>query len=134
LDSNNDSGIEWERVHHVSVAVRDLERARRFYSDKLRLPEIQRPPFGSRGIWYAVGSQQLHLIEHPEGETLRMRGLDSSDGHFAVWVKSYRQAIEWLEQQAIPYEARPDSVAGFSQIYIQDEDRNIIELDAAYNS
>jgi len=73
--------IEYEKIHHVSLAVRDLEKARSFYSYTLHFPEIQRPPFKSNGVWYAIGDQQLHLIEHPNGETLRKSGIDSGDGH-----------------------------------------------------
>ncbi len=126
--------IEFERLHHVSLVVRDLERAKRFYSDVLQFQEIERPPFKSKGMWYAVGDHQLHLIENPDGETLRKSEIDSGDGHFAVWVKSYKNTVEWLDQANIPYEARPQSVAGFTQIYIVDPDCNVIEFDAAYNS
>lgn len=126
--------IDFERIHHVSLAVRNLEKARKFYSEVLNLQEIKRPPFNSRGIWYAVGDQQLHLLEHPIGETLRQSGIDSVDGHFAIWVKSYKKTIEWLERADVKYEARPNSVAGFAQIYILDPDNNIIEFDAAYDS
>lgn len=126
--------IEYEQLHHVSIAVRDLEQARRFYSEVLHFQEIERPPFKSRGIWYAVGQHQLHLLEHPNGETLRKGEIDSVDGHFAIWVKSYKSTVEWLEKAGVPYEARPQSVAGFAQIYILDLDNNIIEFDAAYDS
>ncbi|MCZ8511317.1 VOC family protein [Paenibacillus filicis] len=127
--------IQFERIHHVSLAVRDLALARSFYSDKLRFQEIERPPFKSRGVWYAIGSsQQLHLLEHPNGEALRTSGIDSVDGHFAIWVTSYSGTIAWLENQGIPYEARPQSVAGFAQIYILDPDHNIIEFDSTYDS
>lgn len=126
--------IEYEKIHHVSIAVRDLEQARSFYSNTLHFPEIQRPPFKSNGVWYAIGDQQLHLIEHPNGETLRKSGIDSGDGHFAIWVRSYQNTIEWLEKAGIPYEARPQSVAGFAQIYIVDPDHNVIEFDATYDS
>lgn len=126
--------IEFERLHHVSLVVRDLERAKRFYSDVLQFQEIERPPFKSKGTWYAIGNHQLHLIENPDGETLRNSDIDSGDGHFAVWVKSYKQTVEWLDQANVRYEARPQSVAGFTQIYIVDPDHNVIEFDAAYNS
>ncbi|WP_159881049.1 VOC family protein [Paenibacillus puerhi] len=126
--------IEFERLHHVSLAVRDLLRSRAFYTEVLGLQEIERPPFNSKGIWYAVGTQQLHLIENPTGETLRDSGISTVDGHVAIWVKSYSKTLDWLEAASIPYEARPDSVAGFSQIYILDPDRNVIEFDAAYGS
>ena len=126
--------IEVEGLHHVSVAVRDLKKAREFYSGKLKFQEIDRPPFKSKGVWYRVGNQQLHLLEHPNGETLREGGIDSVDGHFAVWVKSYKKTIEWLDEIGVPYDARPNSVAGFAQIYILDVDHNVIEFDAPYGS
>lgn len=66
--------IQFERIHHVSLAVRDLDKARAFYSDILKFREIPRPPFQSKGIWYEVGDQQLHLLEHPISDTLRERG------------------------------------------------------------
>ena len=78
--------IEFVRIHHVSLAVRDLEKSKKFYSEILRFREIDRPPFSSSGVWYAVGDQQLHLLEHPEGQTLRDQGIDTTDGHFAMWV------------------------------------------------
>ncbi|NMO94720.1 VOC family protein [Paenibacillus lemnae] len=125
--------ITFMGLHHVSLAVRNLEKARVFYSERLQLKEIQRPPFDSKGIWYAVGEQQLHLLEHPGGDTLRERGIDTIDGHLSVWVKSYQETKDWLDQQEIPYEARPDSIAGFAQIYVLDPDRNIIEFGAPYH-
>ena len=126
--------IEFERIHHVSLAVRDLARARQFYTEVLQLQEIERPPFNSKGIWYAIGSQQLHLLEHPKGEALRTSGIDTVDGHFAVWVKSFKDTAAYLDNAGIAYEARPNSVAGFTQIYVLDPDHNIIEFDAPYGS
>ncbi|MGF7050328.1 catechol 2,3-dioxygenase-like lactoylglutathione lyase family enzyme [Paenibacillus sp. DS2015] len=126
--------IEFEHIHHISLAVRDLEKAKRFYSDILKFREIERPAFNSKGVWYAIGDQQLHLLEHPTGETLRTRGVDTTDGHCAIWVKSYQQTIQWLESNHITYEARPNSIAGFAQIFILDLDHNIIEFAANYDS
>ncbi|WP_145410103.1 VOC family protein [Paenibacillus xylanexedens] len=126
--------IQYAHLHHVSLAVRDLEIAKQFYSGLLQMQEIDRPPFRSTGIWYAIGSQQLHLLQHPEGHTLREAGIDTTDGHFAIWVTSYQETIDWLTKQGIEYEARPDSVAGFAQIFVLDPDRNIIEFGALYNS
>lgn len=126
--------IEYAHIHHVSLAVRDLDVAKQFYTGLLGMQEIERPPFRSTGTWYGIGSQQLHLLQHPQGHTLREAGIDTTDGHFAIWVKSHNETIAWLEQQGIEYEARPDSVAGFAQIFVLDPDRNIIEFDAPYHS
>jgi catechol 2,3-dioxygenase-like lactoylglutathione lyase family enzyme len=126
--------IEIEQIHHVSLAVRDLSRAKEFYSGVLQFSEIERPPFGSRGIWYAIGDRQLHLSENSEAETLRASGIDDREGHFAIWVKSYKSTIDWLQKQGIAYKTKPDSIAGFSQIWIIDPDHNVIEFDAEFNS
>src|SRR5579885_1873325 len=84
-------------IHHVSLNVRDLERSRAFYREILGLREIPRPPFSFPGAWFAAGdSQQLHLIVYP-GATLRgEQGLNTRDNHFAVRVRSYRAALEFL--------------------------------------
>jgi glyoxylase I family protein len=83
-------------LHHVSLAVTDIGRARRFYAEVLGLPEIERPQFPFLGAWYAVGDRQLHLIvgEHP---TLREgKSIDTRDAHVAIRVASYRDAVEHL--------------------------------------
>ncbi|MDF2959274.1 MAG: glyoxalase [Paenibacillus sp.] len=123
--------INYECIHHVSLTVRDLERAKAFYENVLGLKQIERPPFDFPGAWYAVGAggQQLHLIVH-EGETLRQGEINTRDGHFAIRVSSYKAAQAWLDRQGVPYEARPFAKAGFPQIYVLDPDRNIIEFNA----
>lgn len=123
--------IGYRQLHHVSVAVRDLEKARAFYRDILGLAEMERPPFDFAGAWFSIGEagQQLHLIVHP-GETLRTGGIDSRDGHFALRVESYGDALRWLDSQGVAYDARPNSRAGFPQIYVLDPDHNVIELNA----
>ncbi|PUA39803.1 glyoxalase [Paenibacillus elgii] len=126
--------IELERMHHVTVATRNLEEAKHFYSEVLQFKELARPPFKSKGVWYDLGEQQLHVVENPRSETLRANGLNSLEGHFSIWVKSYSKTLQWLEEAGIEYEAEPDSAAGFSQIYILDRDNNVIEFAASYHS
>ncbi|OXM87675.1 VOC family protein [Paenibacillus rigui] len=117
-------------IHHVSLIVRDLDRAKAFYGNVLGLKAIERPPFDFPGAWYAVGpNQQLHLIVH-QGETLRQGGIDTRDGHFAIRVASFKETRGWLERQGVPFEARPHAKAGFPQIYVLDPDHNVIELNA----
>jgi catechol 2,3-dioxygenase-like lactoylglutathione lyase family enzyme len=39
--------------------------ARRFYGGLIGLEEIERPPtMGGAGVWFRVGSQELHVSEH----------------------------------------------------------------------
>jgi catechol 2,3-dioxygenase-like lactoylglutathione lyase family enzyme len=129
-------------LHHVSLTVTDLERSRAFYRDILRLAEIERPPFSFGGAWFGIGeSQQLHLIVHA-GATFRgERGVDTRDSHFALRVKSYREAVDHLRSKGYREDAaeldplrmrlQPHATAGFPQIYILDPDRHVIEINAA---
>ncbi|WP_218244066.1 VOC family protein, partial [Pseudomonas sp. 2995-3] len=57
--------IEIKELHHVSISVTDLDKAKHFYSDVLGFQEIERPDFDFPGAWYSLGSQQLHLIVYP---------------------------------------------------------------------
>ncbi|GIQ66107.1 VOC family protein [Paenibacillus cisolokensis] len=124
--------VQHEGIHHVSLIVTDLQRAKAFYEEVLGLKTIERPPFDFPGEWYAVGDtgQQLHLIVH-NGETKRTGGIDTRDGHFAIRVRDFDETVDWLRRKGIEHTANRDSVTGFAQIFLLDPDRNVIELNAA---
>jgi glyoxylase I family protein len=131
-----------ETIHHVSLNVTDLERARRFYREILGLEEMARPAFPFPGAWFQVADgQHLHLIVHA-GATLRgAKGIDTRDNHFAVRVKDYYATVEFLRGKGYREDAadadplrmrtQPHATAGFPQIYICDPDWNVIEINAA---
>jgi catechol 2,3-dioxygenase-like lactoylglutathione lyase family enzyme len=120
-----------EALHHVSINVTDLERAKRFYSGVLGLEEISRPVFDFPGAWYRLGDRQLHLIVHPPTHTLRgTTEISSREGHFAIAVRSYDEARAHLEAAGIPFDARPRSRTPWTQIFLSDPDGNLIELSA----
>ncbi len=131
--------MDIETIHHVSLPVTDLDRAKRFYREILGLQEIERPPFDFPGAWFGVGPNQLHLIVG-ENQTLRAdKGVDSRDIHFAVRVRSFREALEFLRAKGYAEDAAglmnmkvsEHATAGFPQIYILDPDRNVVEINAA---
>ena len=128
-------------MHHVSLPVVDLERAKRFYLEIIGLQEIERPPFDFEGAWFRVGgNQQLHLIKSSHA-TFRAGNIDSRDTHFALRADSFTKALPFLESRGYSETAAPDDLmamkvsrkptAGFPQIYILDPDRNVIEINAA---
>jgi catechol 2,3-dioxygenase-like lactoylglutathione lyase family enzyme len=56
-------------LHHVSLPVTDLDRARTFYGDVLGLEEDpHRPNFDFKGAWYNLGDRKIHLIVANPGE------------------------------------------------------------------
>jgi glyoxylase I family protein len=126
-------------LHHLLVAVLDLERARQFYREIVGLPEIARPNFPFAGAWFAFGNGlELHLVMSAEATMRGQKDIDAYDVHFAVRVKSYTQTVEFLRAKGFREDApandiqrmilRPDSIPGYPQIYVLDPDRNIIEF------
>ena len=124
--------IAVQGLHHVSICVADLERARRFYGDVLGLSEIERPPFNFPGAWYAIGEVQLHLIVHPNSLTFRgSTAIDSRDGHYALRVSSYQATLRHLRDRGIPCRERPHNLTAWPQLFITDPDGNVIELNSS---
>lgn len=124
--------LEIGNLHHVSLVVTDLERARRIYGEVLGLREIARPPFDFPGAWYAAGDGQIHLIVHPGARARRgTTEIDPRDAHVALRVGSYRRTREHLLERGVAIRENPGSITGWPQIYVCDPDGNIIELNAA---
>lgn len=123
------SGLEIETLHHVSVPVTDLDRARRFYGGVLGLEELERPAFDFPGAWYALGNRQLHLIVHSAPRSLRgTTEIDSRDGHFALRVGDYGRTLAHLRAHGVDVKDSPVNATPWSQIYVTDPDGNVIEL------
>ena len=127
-------------LHHLLIAVEDIERARQFYTGVLEMEEINRPTFDYPGIWYNIGDgqQQLHIIVRGEAMLRRNKPNDPYDIHFALRMNGYRDTLAWLRKKGFRDDVpdgnlrkmvrRPASIAGYAQIYILDPDRNIIEF------
>lgn len=121
--------IKFKGIHHVSLNVTDLEKAKQFYSKILCLKEIKRPDFDFSGAWYEIEGQQLHLIVDSDSQTIRKeKGLSSREGHFAVRVESYYDTLRWLKQNDVEILEKPNGKSGFAQIFCADPDGNLIEL------
>lgn len=129
------------RLHHVSIIVRDLDRALGFYRDILGLAPLPRPDFPVRGAWLACGDRQIHLVVH-DGETFRRSDtVDNNDGHFAMTTDDFEGVVALLTAHGFS-EHLPDGdprrllvkrtgPAGFAQLYALDPDRNIVEINTA---
>lgn len=128
-------------LHHVSINVRDLDRALGFYRDMLGLVPQPRPDFPVKGAWLRCGDRQVHLTVH-EGEALRESlTVDNNDGHFAMHTDDFEGVVRLFEAHGYS-EAAADGdprrllvkrtgPAGFAQLYVLDPDRNVVEVNAA---
>jgi glyoxylase I family protein len=117
-------------LHHISVCVTDLARAKHFYGEVLGLRERSRPDLGFPGAWYEIGTtQELHLIVHAPSKTLRgTLEIDGRDGHFAFRVASYDTVLARLRAHGIALIESPQNATPWAQIYVTDPDGNVIEF------
>ncbi|MEX1030105.1 MAG: VOC family protein [Paenibacillaceae bacterium] len=53
----------YKELQHVALVVQDLEKERHFYEEILGFQVSKdRPDFDFDGIWYHMGSSELHLV------------------------------------------------------------------------
>jgi glyoxylase I family protein len=116
--------MKLERIHHASLCVSDLARARVFYGEILGLEEIERPDFPFGGSWYRAGGNEVHLIVLPEG-TSPETPLNALYRHVGFAVADVGAASE--ELRARGYEVLAGG-EGATQAWVKDDDGNIIEL------
>ena len=112
--------------HHFTLLVRDLDTTAPFYDAVLGLRRKERPDFGTRGIWYdmGTGNQELHLIEAANGVPAR------HEGHPAFEVADIRAAVDACRragagiQQDVFVRNHDNSLSAF----VRDPDENLIEF------
>jgi len=119
--------IDVVRLHHVSFAVKDLDASKRFFGDLIGFEELDRPAFGFRGAWYAIGDRQLHLIEQA-GAGREVEGRISRSDHMALEVKDLDQVRQKLTDAGIEFVSGGNDHLGFSQVFCSDPDGHTIEF------
>jgi catechol 2,3-dioxygenase-like lactoylglutathione lyase family enzyme len=111
-------------LDHLQLAMpagREAE-ARAFYGELLGLPELKKPPNLQvrGGVWFALGSQQLHLGVEKDFRP-------AQKAHPAFLVQDLGGLRMRLAQHGYaPYEDEP--LAGFKRFYVADPFGNRLEL------
>lgn len=119
---------------HQALLVNDLDKSATFYTDVLRLKEIETPIDNPQIRWFSMGNNlQLHLIEGVAPEMNNYKAV-----HLALTISELSALIAMLESFNIPYSDWPgkqysvsDRGDGVSQIYFQDPNGYWIEANNA---
>ena len=122
--------IEIKGVAHFSIAVSDLERSRRFYTEILGLKCVQ----DARGygmVFLRAGDD--HVILAKSDAPLQRSAADSRRAHHAFKVDStrYNEAKAFLASRGVEIFEEEDRKKGVfvgRQFYIRDPDANVIEF------
>ncbi|MFQ5912025.1 MAG: VOC family protein [Nitrospinota bacterium] len=118
-------------VHHVTLLVTDLERARRFYGRVLGLAQEENiPNFGAPLMWYRVGTTQIHLLPKEYVPVNHYQNLSSLawNRHVAIGVEDFSEVRDRLQEAGVPYCENPNAHLGLKQLFFQDPDGNGLEF------
>ncbi|GIW41244.1 MAG: methylmalonyl-CoA epimerase [Candidatus Binatia bacterium] len=95
-------------VDHIGIAVEDIEKARRFYVERLGLPAgpiEDRPEYGLRLCRVSVGEIELELLEARDWEETTQKYLPYRGPgvyHFGLRVEDVDACVEELDEAGVP--------------------------------
>lgn len=134
-------------IHHVAIAVPDLDQALAFYRDALGFAVVQEGdwdgdyPQADRVIGLEGTSARIAMLEapnayleiwqyrHPQPEDRRARPCDLGYPHFALQVTDIEAEYQRLARAGMTFAAEaPVNLGNTSAIYGKDPFGNIIEL------
>jgi glyoxylase I family protein len=118
--------IEITSCLHVAVMVSNLNRSIEFYSNILGLKKVDRD-LNYPGIWYQIGTFQIHLIEDVNYQVTEKIDLFKStrNPHIALEVRDLAATNQQLLAANCIVKM---SNSGRSALFTQDPDGNTIEL------
>ena len=119
--------VEVVGLLHASLLIEDVSVSRAFYEGVLGLqPSDSRPDLGFPGVWYDVGSAQIHLICQPNPDPISGRPPHGGrDRHTALAVRGWEAAKAQLDAASIGYTL---SRSGRRALFCRDPDGNALEL------
>ena len=113
--------MKLEGIHHVSINVSDVPKARDFYVDVLGLELLDRPEFDFPGAWLRSGEQEVHLVGIDSGPPLK-------EQHFAFRVDSLESVRATLEAAGYKCSQTHQIAEICLQAFTRDPSGNLVEF------
>lgn len=132
-------------LNHLSIRTLEIEKTTAFFTQLLGLTVGPRPDFPFPGAWLYNGSHDdwsnsvVHLIaidkNNPKGlqqylgdrDPLTLKGSGAVD-HIAFFATGLEEKLKQLKALALPYQERTVPVIGLHQIFLEDPNGIVIEL------
>lgn len=114
-------------IHHASVVVADTDKSLEFYSGVLGLSlDESRPDLGYPGAWLQLGSQQIHLLQVDNVDSVTGRPSHvGRDRHAALIIDDVDALAQRLAQEDIGFTY---SRSGRKALFCRDPDGNGLEF------
>jgi catechol 2,3-dioxygenase-like lactoylglutathione lyase family enzyme len=120
--------VEVVGLHHVTLIVRDLDRAIDFYDRLFGFSPLPRAKLPLKGAWLARGPHQIHLVVSGEE-------IPDTNQHFAFSVADLDRSIQTLRDAGVQVTdpvyvgaKDPDWVSTMRQASLRDPDGNLLEI------
>jgi glyoxylase I family protein len=113
--------MQLQGIHHVSINVKDVEEARKFYVDLLGMEVLPRPDLGFPGMWLRSGGQELHLLGINAGKPLEGQ-------HFAFLVPDVAAVVSELSAAGLACSSAKEMSGVCWQAFTHDPSGNMIEF------
>jgi catechol 2,3-dioxygenase-like lactoylglutathione lyase family enzyme len=114
--------MQVERVHHVGIAVADLDAAIVFYCGIMGFTlDTSRPEFSKPGCWLNTGASQVHLIELA----------DEAPGPARHWAFEVDDLDAWtahFEAHGVEFRRSTYRPGAGRQVFVKDPSGNAFEL------
>ena len=118
-----------EGLHHISIAVDELEEGRDFYAGLLELAEIDRPPLPEPGYWFQAGACQLRLTARSAGpKGAGAPGAGAGEAHFAFAAPDLSAVKRRLETAYVPVKEEINAEMGIVRLFFRDPSDNLVEV------
>ena len=115
-------------LDHFNIRTRDLASTVRFYEDVLGLEKGPRPNFAFPGAWmYSEGKAVVHLVDI-SGTSEPQKPDSGVVHHVAFASRGFDGMQQRLKSKSMPFEARQVPGGELWQIFVNDPNGVMIEL------